>query len=208
MPHLPHRLAARPLFVMAALALIAGGCGSDSGSDVIGGGGFPTNTPTPTPLPMAPLTPIPVLKPVIPAGAILTPIPALTPVIPAAGGTYKVDVTFLLVEGACGGPTTFQAELNTTFALWPPLAPGPTPDSQEITFEQILTGNVNKGWIDRNSGLFDASSADESYSGLLVIERDEAGKEVRIVMTGTNTWTGAGGCTNRYDVKGKGAVEV
>ena len=102
MPHLPHRLAARPLFVMAALALIAGGCGSDSDSDVIGGGGFPTNTPTPTPLPMAPLTPIPVLKPVIPAGAILTPIPALTPVIPAAGGTYKVAVTFVLVEGACG----------------------------------------------------------------------------------------------------------
>jgi hypothetical protein len=191
MPHLPHRLAARPLFVMAALALIAGGCGSDSGSDVIGGGSFPTNTPTPTPLPMATLTPI----------------PALTPVIPAGGGTYKVDVTFVLVEGACGGPTTFQADLNTTFAPWPPLAAGPTPDSQEITFEQILTGNVNKGWIDRNSGLFDASSADESYTGLLVIERDESGNEERIVMTGTNTWTGADGCTNRYNISGEGAVE-
>ena len=190
MPHLPQRLAARPLFVMAALALIAGGCGSDSGSDVIGGGGFPTNTPTPTPLPMAPLTPI----------------PALTPVIPAAGGTYKVDVTFVLVEGACGGPTKFQAELNTTFAPWPPLAPGPTPDSQEITFEQILTGNVNKGWINPNNGLFDASSADESYSGLLVIERDEAGKEERVEMTATNTWTDANGCTNRYKVEGGGAV--
>ena len=205
MPHLPHRLAARPLFVMAALALIAGGCGSDSGSDVIGGGAILTKTPLPQAA--ATLTPISGLTPVIPAGAALTPIPALTPVIPAAGGTYKVDVTFVLVEGACGGPTKFQAELNTTFAPWPPLAAGPTPDSQEITFEQILTGNVNKGWIDRNSGLFDASSADESYTGLLVIERDESGNEGRIVMTGTNTWTGPQGCTNRYDVSAKGAVE-
>src|SRR4030065_2817468 len=80
---------------------------------------------------------------------------------------------------------------------------GPTPDSQEITFEQILTGNVNKGWIDRNSGLFDASSADESYTGLLVIERDESGTAERIVMTGTNTWTGADGCTNRYNISGE-----
>jgi len=187
MLQMPDRLPVRLLLLMASMALVVGGCSAGSGgtSSVLEAG---TATPA------------------LPPTATATPTPELTPVVPTTGGTYELTVSFVQVEGACGGPASFQAGLVIEITPVPPSGSGPTPDTQGITFSQPLTGDVNTGFI-TPGGELDVSSEYEAYSSLLGFERDETGNPVGIMLTGDYTWQDAQGCTTRYDVMGEGAVE-
>jgi hypothetical protein len=193
---------------MAALALIAGGCGSDSDSDVIGGGAIPTKTPLPQ------------------AAATLTPIPVLTPVVPPTGGTYEIHAFFVLEEGACGGPAEYEDTLvadlaagdqastsrqpstghvNTSLAF-PVVLVQATAVGRTVTFSQPSTGDVNTGMI-QPDGSFEVSSQKESYSGTLEFVRDDAGMVVRVILRATNTYENAQGCVTKYRVEGEAEIQ-
>jgi len=214
MLHLPHRLVARPLLVMAVLALLVG-CTDDSGGDIISGssdvvaGDLPTNTPIPPP----------------PATATFTPTPELTPVVPPTGGTYEIRAFFVLDEGACGGPGEYQDTLVIDFAAggqtsafrrsstgdvntgiaFPIVLVQATAVGRTVTFRQPSTGDVNTGMV-QPDGTFEVSSQKESYSGTFEFVRDETGKVVRLILRATNTFQNAQGCVAKYKVEGE--VEV
>lgn len=128
--------------------------------------------PTPTPAP--PATPTP------------------TPVVPAEGGTYQIEVTFVLDQGTCGGPAQFNDSLRIEIG----------PDGTSITFTQPSTGDVNIGTINPD-GTFDVSSASEAYVGTLEFVRDDAGSVVRVILRALNQFEYTQGCINYYEVEGE-----
>jgi hypothetical protein len=130
----------------------------------------------------------------------LTPSPRPTytpsPVPPAAGGSYTIRLAFVLTNGECGGPATFEDGFEIEIA----------PGGQSITLRQPSTGDVTTGTI-KTDGTFQTASESESYQGRVeFIRASQGGNIVRIAFQAVNTYTDAQGCVSTYEVEGQNEV--